>query len=65
MYKYVYSGPVYSFEHLIADKWTGVTYAVTEKKAKSNLFFQCKKAFGMSERAAICLPGVIRMEKVG
>ena len=63
MYKYVYRGPVYSFGRMITDCWVGETYAVTMKKARSNLFHQCKKALGMSETAAICLPGTIREEK--
>jgi hypothetical protein len=49
---------------MITDCWVGETYAVTMKKARSNLFHQCKKALGMSETAAICLPGTIREEKV-
>jgi hypothetical protein len=64
MYKYVYRGPVYSFGRMITDCWVGETYAVTMQKARSNLFHQCKKALGMSETAAICLPGTIREEKV-
>lgn len=43
MYKYVYRGPVYSFGRMITDCWVGETYAVTMKKARSNLFHQCKK----------------------
>ena len=64
MYKYVYRGPVYSFGRMLTDCWVGETYAVTMKKARSNLFHQCKKALGMSETAAIFLPGTIREEKV-
>lgn len=43
MYKYVYEGPVCMFGRCVSDKWRGVTYAVSEKKARSNLAYQFKR----------------------
>lgn len=64
MYKYIYDGPVLSFGKLITDRWVGETMAVTQKKARSNLYYQCKKALGLSSSAAISLPGKIKEERV-
>ena len=43
MHKYIYDGPVLSFDTLIADHWRGETRAPSESKAKSNLKYQFKK----------------------
>lgn len=64
MYKYIYDGPVLSFGVLITDRWVGETMAVTKKKARSNLYFQCKRALGLSGSAAISLPGTIKEERI-
>ena len=40
---YTYNGPVFEFETLIADRWHGETYAVSEAKARTNLAYQFKK----------------------
>ena len=68
MYKYVYKGPVLSLGRLITDRWVGETFAVTKKKARSNLYYQCKKDLGLLPSAGLSLPGEIeevRMENVG
>lgn len=44
MPKYFYSGPVMEFNTLLADIWEGETTAPSEKKARSNLAYQFKKA---------------------
>lgn len=57
MPKYVYSGPVMCFETCIQKKWTGKTYADSEKKARSNLAYQYKKENGMLPNKQISLTG--------
>lgn len=59
MNKYVYEGPVMRFEDCVQRKWYGETYAVSEKKAKSNLVYQWKKKNHYSPSAKINLPGKI------
>lgn len=57
MEKYIYEGPVMSFNGNITNKWTGSTVAPSESKAKSNLIYQYKKAHGLLPSAKINLPG--------
>lgn len=45
---YSYDGPVMEFERCITNHWKASTYAVSEKKARSNLTFQYKKAITSS-----------------
>ena len=59
MNKFTYDGPVMEFERCIADHWKAETYAVSKKKARSNLIFQFKKQTGRSPQARITLPGKI------
>ena len=40
---YLYDGPVMEFDTCVANRWKASTYAVSEKKAKSNLAYQYKK----------------------
>lgn len=56
---YKYTGPVTSFGKIISEKWTGVTRAVSENKARNNLIFQFKKANGQVAASKIELPGKI------
>ena len=44
--RYRYTGPVTSFGKILTENWTGETFAVSEKKARSNLIFQYKKYYG-------------------
>ena len=37
MNRYVYDGPVMEFDTCVTRRWKASTYAVSEKKAKSNL----------------------------
>lgn len=57
--EYSYNGPVCEFDKVIANNWTGTTYAASEKKAKSNLAFRFKKQFGKQAASKITLPGKI------
>ena len=53
---YTYNGPVVNnFGQTITTKWTGETYANTDKKAKSNLNYQFKKQFGLLQTTKIKL----------
>ena len=61
MNKYLYSGPVYEFDRLIADKWEAETMATSEKKARSNMVYQFKKKNNRVQATKITLPGIITM----
>ena len=43
MNQYSYDGIVKEFDTIISNRWRGSTYAVSEKKARSNLVYQYKK----------------------
>lgn len=43
MDKYMYVGPVMIFGKVVQEQWKGVTTAVSESKARSNLAYQWKK----------------------
>ena len=57
MHQYKYDGPVMSFEDCVVNRWQGSTYAVSEKKARSNLIYQFKKKNNRIPGAKITLPG--------
>lgn len=57
MNRYVYEGPVVEFGKCIMNHWTGTTYAVSEKKARSNLAYQFKTTHNRLATANISLPG--------
>lgn len=59
MKQYIYDGPVMEFERCIASHWKGVTYAETEKKARSNLAYQFKKKNNRVPATRIALPGKV------
>lgn len=61
MNKYIYNGPVMEFEKCIANHWEASTYAVSEKKARSNLIFRFKQETNKMPYAKIVLPGKITM----
>ena len=61
MNQYMYDGPVMEFETCIASRWRGSTYAVSEKKARSNLAYQFKKKNNRISGARITLPGKVKM----
>lgn len=55
--QYSYDGPVEEFGKCIAQRWTGTTFATSEKKARSNLAYQFKKAYNKTANTPIRLPG--------
>lgn len=58
---YTYSGPVLEFDICICERWEGSTYAVSEKKARSNLTYQFKKEYGKTADSKIKLPGEVKI----
>lgn len=63
MNKYSYDGPVMEFDRCIANRWKASTYAVSEKKARSNLTYQYKKKNNKLPNTMITLPGQIILIK--
>ena len=61
---YSYDGPVLEFDKIIANRWQGQTYAVSEAKARTNLAYQFKRDYGRVPRSKIALPGKIVAEGV-
>lgn len=62
MKMYHYDGPVYEFEKIVANHWTGSTRAESEKKARSNLAYQFKMQYGRAPRSKITVPGKLTIE---
>lgn len=60
MNQYVYDGPVMEFETCVANRWKASTYAVSEKKARSNLAYQFKKRNNRLPSTKISLPGELK-----
>ncbi len=63
MNKYSYDGPVMEFDRCIANRWKASTYAVSEKKARSNLTYQYKKRNNKLPNTMITLPGQLILIK--
>lgn len=63
MNRYDYDGPVMSFEFCVAQRWKASTYAVSKRKALSNLAYQFKKAHSLAPTANIWFPGKLIYEK--
>jgi len=61
-FKYYYKGPVKCFGQVLNNEWSGETIAPSEEKARNNLTYQYKKAFGWSGTAKIELTGEIKKE---
>lgn len=61
MNKYLYKGPVMEFNTCIENRWQSSTYAISEKKARSNLIFQYKQLNNRVPNTKITLPGKITM----
>lgn len=57
MNKYEYDGPVMMFDTCVEYRWKASTYAVSEKKARSNLTYRYKKETNRSANTSITLPG--------
>lgn len=54
---YRYQGPVLRFNKLVAQNWTGETYATSEKQASNNLAYRFKLAMGLKGSTCIKLAG--------
>lgn len=63
MKQYSYDGPVMEFDRCIANRWKASTYAVSEKKARSNLTYQYKKRNNKLPNTMITLPGQLILMK--
>lgn len=61
MNKYLYDGPVMEFDICIQHRWQGSTYAVSEKKARSNLAYQYKRSSNRTPNTKITLLGKITL----
>lgn len=59
MNQYLYDGPVMEFGTCVSNRWQGITYAVSERKARSNLVYQFKKKNNRVPGAKITLPGEV------
>lgn len=59
MNQYIYDGPVMEFDNCVAARWKGITYAVSESKARNNLVYQFKKKHNRIPGTKITLPGKI------
>lgn len=60
---YLYEGPVMEFETCIVNGWKASTYAVSERKARSNLMYQFKKRNNKLPGTKILLPGKIEISR--
>lgn len=58
---YVYEGIVKEFDNIVSRNWKGSTYAVSEKKAKSNLAYQYKKTHNKVAATKITLPDKVEL----
>lgn len=54
-HRYVYDGPVFKFNTVVANNWHGSTWAVSDKQAASNLAYQFKKQSGLTANTKIAL----------
>ena len=59
MERYVYVGPVMVFGKCVESKYRRETYAVSEKKARSNVEYAWKQANGLAPSARVSMPGNI------
>lgn len=55
---YKYEGAVFrsSPSRCVAQRWKAETYAISEKKAKTNMCYQYKKQYGLVPGVKITLP---------
>lgn len=47
--KYTYKGAVYAFNNLVSTHWEASTWAISEKKAISNLKYRFRKYAGLNQ----------------
>lgn len=60
--RWVYEGPVKSFDDVVSSRWKAETWATTEAKARSNLVYQYKRDHGLSASTKITLTGKIKAD---
>ena len=60
---YYYDGPVMAFDRCVANHWKASTWAVSERKARSNLTYRFKKETGKTANTRITLPGKIILQE--
>lgn len=60
---YTYDGPVMSFNFCVSQRWKASTYAVSKRKALSNLAYQYKVAHNLTPNTSIWLPGKLTITK--
>lgn len=58
---YRYSGPVMEFNRCVCNRWEDSTYAVSEKKARSNIIYHYKIAHNKTPNSKITLSGKIEL----
>ena len=56
---YTYDGPVVAFGTCIMNRWKASTYAVSERKARSNLTYQFKTKYNKTANSKVDLPGKV------
>ena len=61
MNQYTYDGPVTEFGTCVVNRWKASTYASSEKKARSNIMYQYKKANNKIAATKIILPGKLNL----
>lgn len=61
MNRYDYEGPVMEFGRCVSNNWKAITFAPSEKKARSNLTYQYKKRHNKIAATKISLPGEVRL----
>lgn len=54
-YVYWYKGPVYVFDKMVCDNWSGMTVAPSEKKARSNLCYQYRQQVNLNKSIPVNL----------
>ena len=55
--KYRFKGAVMLFDTLVMNNWIGETFAISEKKAMSNLLYRAKGQMGYLPNAKLRLDG--------
>lgn len=61
MNRYVYDGPVMEFGTCIMARWKASTYAISEKKARSNLAYRFKRENNRTPNTKITLPDKVKL----
>ncbi len=54
---YTYEGAISQFGRIAVSNWKALTYAISEKQARSNFQFQAKRLLSLAPQSKIELPG--------